>query len=150
MMQSIPQEADFVADVSRAALEAESKLPHRSIGITFNKKLSNWVSIICLTLCLLIHFIHHTHLSCLSRNVFLLQELNIYRHKAKMCCGVFKLKSDAIAAKVVADDTIDEYIRSTFNVENSAALTTEQRVTLLNWWKNKMKMDKSLITRENG
>jgi hypothetical protein len=67
-----------------------------------------------------------------------------------MCCGVFKLKSDAIAAKVVADDTIDEYIRSTFNVENSAALTTEQRVTLLNWWKNKMKMDKSLITRENG
>ena len=42
------EEADFIADVSEAALEAESELPHRSIGITFNKKLSKWVSIICL------------------------------------------------------------------------------------------------------
>ena len=67
-----------------------------------------------------------------------------------MNCGIFKLKSEAIAARAVAEDTIDKYIKSTFNVENSATLTTEQRVTLLNWWKNKKKMDKSLIIREDG
>ena len=75
---------------------------------------------------------------------------NICCANAQFQCGVFKLKSDAIAAKAVAEDTIDEYIRSTFNVESSATLTTEQRATLLNWWKTKKKTEKSLITREDG
>jgi hypothetical protein len=124
------------------------------IGVSFNQGKSKgsgkWVSIIYLYICLLIYIIYTLiHLVCLTM-FFFLQHVLVYRSNAQLHCGCFTLKSEAIAAKAVAEDTIDEYIRSTFNVEKSATLTTEQGATLLNWWKDERKRDKSLINRDDG
>ena len=62
----------------------------------------------------------------------------------------FVLKSDAITAQAAAANKIDAYIKSTFNVEKSATLTTEQKTTVNNWWKDKKRSEGSLITREDG
>ena len=80
---------------------------------------------------------------------FFLQEVNVYHCNAQMFCGVFKLKSDAIAAKAESESKIEAYIKSTFNVEKSARpLTTDEKRTLIHWWQYERKRDPSLSSRK--
>ncbi len=81
---------------------------------------------------------------------FFLQEVNVYLSQVVLYCGYFVSKCDAIAAQAESESKIEAYIKSTFNVEKSATLTTEQGATLLNWWKDERKRDKSLINRDDG
>ena len=81
---------------------------------------------------------------------FFLQSANVYFPQVNLYCGYFVSKSDAIAAQAESASKIEVYIKSTFNVEKSARpFTTDEKTTLIHWWKYERKRDPSLVKIRN-